>query len=256
MIHPSIKKLAKPIESLVPLENNPRRGDVDSIAASYGEFGQVKPIVVKQNDDGTFTVIAGNHQVLAAKQLGWTEIAAVVLDGDDAKAVAFALADNRTMELGHSEQSQVMDLISQISTDYSELLDGLKWDEFEMAAMEEWSDRNVSIENDILDGGYIAPVMTNTLDMDRVNVSLGDDGQTKIEAREVIDSSDAAIRGSTAVGASTSGQAVVQYTLVFDDPGQQKDWYSFIRYLKSSPVYEGDTTAERLLNFIQSHADF
>ena len=256
MIHPSIKKLAKPIESLVPLENNPRRGDVDAIAASYGEFGQVKPIVVKQNDDGTFTVIAGNHQVLAAKQLGWTEIAAIVLDGDDAKAVAFALADNRTMELGHSEQSQVMDLISQISTDYSELLDGLKWDEFEMAAMEEWSDRNTSNENDILDGGYIAPVMTNNLDMDRVNVSLGDDGQTKIEARDNIDSSDAAIRGSTAVGASTSGQAVVQYTLVFDDPSQQKDWYSFIRYLKSSPVYEGDTTAERLLNFIQSHADF
>lgn len=256
MIHPSIKKLSKPIDSLIPLHNNPRRGDVDAIAASYGEFGQVKPIVVKANDDGTFTIVAGNHQVLAAKQLGWKDIAAIVLDGDDAKAVAFALADNRTMELGHSEQSQVIDMISQISTEYSELLTDLKWDEFEMAAMEEWSDRNLSNENDILDGGYIAPVMTNNLDMDRVNVSIGDDGQTKIEARDVIDSSDAAVRGSTAVGASTSGQAVVQYTLVFDDPSQQRDWYSFIRFLKSSPVYEGDTTAERLMNFIQSHSDF
>ena len=238
------------------MQNNPRRGDVDAIAASYEEFGQVKPIVIKANGDGTFTIVAGNHQVLAAKQLGWTEIAAVVLDGDDARAVAFALADNRTMELGHSEQSQVIDMISQISTDYSELLIDLKWDEFEMAAMEEWSDKNISNESDILDGGYIAPVMTNNLDMDRVDVSVGDDGQTKIKARDVIDSSDAAIRGSTAVGASTSGQAVVQYTLVFDDPDQQKDWYSFIRFLKSSPVYEGDTTAERLLNFIQAHADF
>ena len=70
MIHESIKKLAKPIDKLLPLENNPRRGDVDAIAASYAEFGQVKPIVVKDNGDDTFTVIAGNHQVEAAKKLG------------------------------------------------------------------------------------------------------------------------------------------------------------------------------------------
>ena len=65
-IHPSIKKLAKPIDSLLPLEGNPRRGDIGAIAASYREFGQVKPIVVRDNEDGTFTVIAGNHQLEAA----------------------------------------------------------------------------------------------------------------------------------------------------------------------------------------------
>lgn len=256
MIHESIKKLAKPIEVFVPLENNPRRGDVDAIAASYAEFGQVKPIIVKDNSDGTFTVIAGNHQVQAAKKLGWKEIAAVVLDADDARAVAFALADNRTMELGHSEQSQVIDLISQISEDYSELLNDLKWDDFEMAAFDEWSEKNSSNPDDELANGYVAPVMVNTLDMDRVDVSRDSDGQTTITARNNIDSSDAATRGSSAVGASTSGNAVVQYTLVFDDPSQQKDWYAFIRFLKSSVVYEGSTTAERLMNFIQSHCDF
>lgn len=256
MIHQSIKKLAKSIESLVPLDNNPRRGDIDAIAASYAEFGQVKPIVVKDNEDGTFTVIAGNHQVEAAKKLGWTEIAAVVLDADDDRAVAFALADNRTMELGHSEQAQVIDLLSQISTEYSELLTELKWDEFEMAALDEWADRNSDDDTDELENGYVPPPFVGSVDLEKVDVTKSDDGETKLTAKEGVNSVDAVTRGSAAVGAASTGQAVVQYTLVFDNPDQQKDWYSFIRFLRSSPVYEGDTTAERLMNFIQSHADF
>jgi hypothetical protein len=256
VIHQSIKKLAKSIESLVPLDNNPRRGDIDAIAASYAEFGQVKPIVVKDNEDGTFTVIAGNHQVEAAKKLGWTEIAAVVLDADDDRAVAFALADNRTMELGHSEQAQVIDLLSQISTEYSELLTELKWDEFEMAALDEWADRNSDDDTDELENGYVPPPFVGSVDLEKVDVTKSDDGETKLTAKEGVNSVDAVTRGSAAVGAASTGQAVVQYTLVFDNPDQQKDWYSFIRFLRSSPVYEGDTTAERLMNFIQSHADF
>ena len=59
-IHPSIKKLAKPVDVLLPLEGNPRRGDIGAIAASYREFGQVKPIVVKDNEDGTVWCIEGN----------------------------------------------------------------------------------------------------------------------------------------------------------------------------------------------------
>ncbi len=256
MIHESIKKLAKPIEKLLPLENNPRRGDIDAIAASYAEFGQVKPIVVKDNGDDTFTVIAGNHQVEAAKKLGWDKIAAVVLEADDERAVAFALADNRTMELGHSEQSQIIDLISQISTDYASLLNDLKWDEFEMAAMDEWVERNEPNENDELDDGYVPPPFIGSVDLGKVDVSKTDAGETKLTAKDGVDEVDAVTRGSGAAGTSSAGKAVVQYTLVFDDADQQRDWYSFIRFLRSSPVYEGDTTAERLMNFVQSHADF
>jgi hypothetical protein len=255
MIHPSIKKLAMPIDSLLPLEGNPRRGDVDAIAASYAEFGQVKPIVVKDNEDGTFTVIAGNHQMQAAKSLGWTEIAAVVLDGDDQRAIAFALADNRTMELGNTDQAQVIDMIAELGNEYSSLLDELKWDEFEMAAMTEWANKN---DNDDEDEprGYVAPVLQNPVNMDNVEVEEDEDGGQKFTANANVDSVDAAVRGSTAVGASTSSQAIVQYTLVFDTPEQQKDWYQFIRYLRSSPVYAGTTTAEKLMDFVRSHADY
>lgn len=255
-IHPSIKKLAKSVDSLVPLENNPRRGDVAAIAASYKEFGQVKPIVVRDNSDGSFTVIAGNHQLEAAKSLGWTEIAAVVLDADDARAVAFALADNRTMELGNTDQSQVIDMIAQISSEYSGLLDDLKWDEFEVASMNEWQDRNTDTEITNESGGYIAPVLMSNVSMDNVDMEDEEDGSVTLSANTSIDTADAAIRGSTAVGAGATSQAIVQYTLVFDSPEQQKEWYQFIRFLRSSPVYGGSTTAERLMEFVRAHSDF
>jgi len=131
----------------------------------------------------------------------------------------------------------------------------LKWDDFEMAAMTEWQTKN-NEEDENEQRGYIAPVMQNTVNFDNVEVEEGADGEQRFTANSNIDSGDAAIRGSAAVGASTSSQAIVQYTLVFDTPEQQKDWYQFIRYLRSSPVYAGNTTAERLMDFVRSHADY
>ena len=81
-IHESLSSLSIPIGSLISLKNNPRLGDVEAIASSYKEFGQVKPIVVIQNSDGKYTIIAGNHQYEAAKRLGWDSIACTIFDGD------------------------------------------------------------------------------------------------------------------------------------------------------------------------------
>ena len=59
-------------------------------------------------------------------------------------------------------------------------------------------------------------------------------------------------------GATTTGSAgaktVIQYTLVFNDPEQQSDWYNFLRYLKSHPDYaELSTTASQVNAFIKRH---
>jgi DNA modification methylase len=96
-IAPALQALAVPIESIELHPRNPRIGDVDAVAASLRRFGQQKPIVVQAN---TRYVVAGNHLVRAAQKLGWTEIAANVEELDDATAVAFMLADNRTADLG------------------------------------------------------------------------------------------------------------------------------------------------------------
>jgi ParB-like chromosome segregation protein Spo0J len=73
------------------------------VAASLRRFGQQKPIVVQAS---TRFVVAGNHLVRAAQALGWTEIAANIVDLDDATAVAYMLADNRTADLGWAVESK------------------------------------------------------------------------------------------------------------------------------------------------------
>ena len=177
-----------------------------------------------------------------------------MLEADDTRAIAFALADNRTMELGNTDQSQIIDMIAQISSEYPVLLEDLRWDEFEMAAMTEWQTRNSSDDDSEDTSGYIAPVLINNLD----DVTIGEaaDGGVKLSASDEVNSIEAITRGSNAVGVGGSSQAVVQYTLVFDTPEQQKDWYQFIRFLRSSVVYEGSTTAERLMEFVNQHADY
>ncbi len=96
-IAPALHDLIVPLSSVEIHPRNPRIGDVSAIAASLRRFGQQKPIVVQAS---TRYVVAGNHLVRAAQALGWTEIAANVEELDDASAVAFMLADNRTADLG------------------------------------------------------------------------------------------------------------------------------------------------------------
>jgi hypothetical protein len=125
-IAPELNALAIPLERLDSLPGNPRKGDVDAVARSYSTFGQRKPIVARRNGDRGI-VIAGNHQLAAARQLGWSEIAVVWTDDDDETAAAFALADNRTAELGGYDDEALAAMIS--SVEDAELLAATGWSE-------------------------------------------------------------------------------------------------------------------------------
>jgi hypothetical protein len=255
-ISKDLMPLAVSIEDLVPLEKNPRKGNVEAIMASYEEFGQMKPIVIRPNDDGTFTVIAGNHQLQAAKQLGWSQIAAVQMNADNDRAIAFALADNRTMELGHTDSAILNDMVIEMYEDFPELFDGLGWDEFEIAAIEE-TQMAAEIISPIADA-YFTPVMQNQVQPSapvNINVEESEDGVRRIVAGNDIDHNRVAVSGSTIVSPGSSPQAVVQYTIVFDNPDQQRRWYEFVRYLRNDPGISGTTTAEKLIDFIDMHTE-
>lgn len=241
-IHESLKSLAMPIGSLLPLKDNPRRGDVDAIASSYKEFGQVKPIVVADNGDGRYVIIAGNHQFMAAKNLGWDSIACTVLEGDEKRATAYAYADNRTADLGGYDEDLLMQMISEVGGEYTELMSGLGIDEFDMAAIEETVS---SAESEILTSSeFVPPVMVEPQEQ---------------EAPPVVpkgNEMNVATLGSTAIPGVKKPQAVVQYTIVFDSVEQQSRWYDFVKWLRSDPEIDGNTTAERLLNYLEAHVDF
>ena len=118
MILDQLESLAVPVDSLTPLPGNPRQGNVEAVSRSLARFGQRKPIVV----DADGTIVAGNHTYAAAVKLGWDTIAAVRVDDDDVTARAFALADNRTGDLGSYDNDLLLDMLYEVR-DYADLLD-------------------------------------------------------------------------------------------------------------------------------------
>lgn len=234
-VSPDLENLLTPIEQLETLPNNPRKGSVSAIAASYKEFGQVKPIVAVDNKDGTGTVIAGNHQLAAAKQLGWTHIAVLHVPFDHDKAIAFALADNRTSELGEDNQELLHDMLISVVEDMPEFFEELGWDDFEIASISTPTAGTGSVVDS--NDGWTAPTLIQP---------------PPAEADEETMKS-LVTQGATAIG-SAGAKTVVQYTLVFNDAEQQAVWYSFLRYLKANPAYAGlATTSEQVTAFLNRH---
>lgn len=87
-----------PIDQLKLDPKNPRlhgRKQVRQIANSIATFGFNVPVLA----DAQGTVIAGHGRVLAARELGWSEVPTIAIEHlDAAQRRAFAIADNRLTE--------------------------------------------------------------------------------------------------------------------------------------------------------------
>jgi DNA modification methylase len=84
-----------PIESLLPYARNSRThsdAQVAQLVASIREFGFTNPVLVQ--DDGT--IVAGHGRVMAAKQLGLSDVPVIRLSHlSEAQARAYVIADNK-----------------------------------------------------------------------------------------------------------------------------------------------------------------
>lgn len=253
-IDSAIASLAVDINRLSSLENNARRGNVNAIKASYAKFGQLKPIVAVKDNNGSLTVIAGNHQLEAAKQLGWDSIAVSVVDLDHDDALAFALADNRISDLGTTDNDMLYDMLSSVLSDDEPFFELLGWDDFSVAAIEN-SIISSEFSNDN-SGGWTAPeIVVNEIAPVAATAAPLSSPPSTPQQTNLPPTSTIVTQGSTSTSSSGSSNAAIQFTLVFDSSEQQSKWYSFLRWLKESPVYEGDTTSERILDFIAQHSE-
>lgn len=100
-----LQALAVPMASLVLDPTNARKHsqkNLDAIKGSLARFGQRVPLVVNAR---TNIIEKGNGTYLAARELGWTQIAVVDVDDDPLNAAGFAIADNRTAELAEWDYS-------------------------------------------------------------------------------------------------------------------------------------------------------
>ena len=111
-----------PIDSVKPYELNPRKvlwGGVDALSESIKKFGWQKPILIDKNN----VIIAGHTRLMAAQQLGLTEIPVAVADWlTDEQVKAYRLADNKIAELSEWDFEKLAEEIKATSgIDFSEL---------------------------------------------------------------------------------------------------------------------------------------
>ena len=127
-----LQPLAFRVSDLTPDPSNARRHphrNLEAIKASLELYGQRKPLVVRR--DG-FVVEAGNGTLAAAKALGWTHVAAVLVDDDPLTATGYAIADNRTAELAEWDEEALSSLLASLQAEDLDL-DALGWSDEELS---------------------------------------------------------------------------------------------------------------------------
>lgn len=117
-ITPALVHLSAPMGAFQRHPENARIGNVDVIAQSLAEFGQLKPIVVQQS---TGYIVAGNHTFLAASKLKWSHIAASVVDLTDEKARQYLVADNATSDMADYDKMRQAQTFNKMYADAGQM---------------------------------------------------------------------------------------------------------------------------------------
>lgn len=87
-----------PTNSISPNPNQPRKAfdeeALTSLAASISSMGIIQPIIVQENDEGNYTIIAGERRWRAARRVGLDVVPAIVQSGGSQINLEQALVEN------------------------------------------------------------------------------------------------------------------------------------------------------------------
>ncbi|MBV9283325.1 MAG: ParB/RepB/Spo0J family partition protein [Acidimicrobiia bacterium] len=87
-----------PVTSIEPNPQQPRttfdEESLSALTASVRELGVLQPVLVRQADDGSYQLIAGERRWRAAKRAGLQMVPAIVRTADDTASLQQALVEN------------------------------------------------------------------------------------------------------------------------------------------------------------------
>lgn len=90
------------LDEIVPNRYQPRRefsdDSIKELAETLDKDGLLQPIVVREDGEDHYEIIAGERRYRAAKSLGWETIPAIVKNMDDDQAASLALIENLQRE--------------------------------------------------------------------------------------------------------------------------------------------------------------
>lgn len=137
-IEPSLRSLAVLIDSVTPDPSNARvhpARNLEAIRASLATFRQQKPIVV----DADGVCRKGNGTLATMKALGFAHVAAVRSELRGEAAIAYAIADNKTSDLGEWDYEMLGNVVREVGDDALLAATGFDDRELDMFRESEWS---------------------------------------------------------------------------------------------------------------------
>lgn len=120
-----------PLSALREHPANPRQGDLGSIIESIKANGWASVIVAQKGG----VVLAGNHRLKAARELGMETVPVLWLDVDEETALRILLADNRTSDLASWDDRALAGLLVDLQQQSATGLTGLGWDTQDLDAL-------------------------------------------------------------------------------------------------------------------------
>ena len=91
-----------PIDHIIPNRFQPRTifddEKIEELSRTIHTHGIIQPIVVREFQQNTFEIIAGERRWRAMKKLGWDEVPAIVKDFNDTETASVALIENLQRE--------------------------------------------------------------------------------------------------------------------------------------------------------------
>ena len=109
------------VDVIVRNPRQPRKGEFDEkdlkeLADSIREHGIIQPLVVSSGDDETYTLIAGERRLLAARQVGLQKVPVILRQASDRELLELALIENiQRAELNPLEEA---DAYRQLTEDF------------------------------------------------------------------------------------------------------------------------------------------
>ncbi len=95
---PSAGPVEIPIARIKPNPHQPRRHfsdqDTEELAGSIRETGVLQPVLARREPDGSYTLIAGERRLRAARKAGLTTVPAILRDVPDDRLLELALIEN------------------------------------------------------------------------------------------------------------------------------------------------------------------
>jgi ParB family chromosome partitioning protein len=103
-----------PIEQIDPSPRNPRSkvGHLEELADSILTYGLLQPVVLRARKKRRFEIVAGHRRVAAARELGWTEIPAILRRVDDDQAFLLSVIENlQRSDLSAREEAAALEVL-------------------------------------------------------------------------------------------------------------------------------------------------